>query len=221
MISSHPVRLLIADDHNLIRESLSEVLNRCSSIEVVATARDGGEAAELAYRHKPDVALLDVEMPGMSSFLAAGRILADNPDTKVIFISAYDYDIYISQALDAQARGYLLKDETKENLIEAVQCVVSGRTFFSSHVQSRLVIDGQSRIKLRNRPKTRLETLTNKEKEVLRLVAKGLRLKDVAQKLNVSYKTVDNQKTSVMRKLDIKDRVELTRFAIREGLVDA
>lgn len=214
------ISVLLVDDHALLRETLRERLCREDDLRVVATANDAGEAIKLAAVHHPDVVLMDIDMPGQSCFEAANQIKRSDPAVSIIFLSAFFHDRYIESALAAQASGYITKDEHPDIIIKALRNAAEDVAYFSPKVQDRLVIDA-SGVKLASAGKSRGSLLTQRELEVLRHLARGLPKKEVAQLMHVSVKTVSRHTENLMEKLDIHDRVELARYAIREGLAEA
>jgi len=212
-------RAIFVDDHTLVRESIAEHFAKDADLEVVGQASTGEEAIHQAIDKRPDVVIMDIDMPGLSCFDAAQTILARNPETKIIFLTGHQHDEYIERAIAIGARGYVLKSDGIEVLRKAIRAVVEGRLYYSEAVLSRLVIVGD-RLKLQTPSKTRLATLSKREKELLRLLAQGYSVRDAAAVMNISPKTADNQKVNLMRKLDIHDRVALARYAIREGIVN-
>lgn len=213
------VRILVVDDHGLIRDSLSHSLARESDFRVVGVAEDADDAITKVFETRPDLVLMDIDMPGISCFDAIQIIRSRAPNTKFILVTAYEHDEHLEQALRVKANGFVTKGEGLGPLTEAVRNVAAGRVHFSPEVLSRLVIKGDE-IKLENPPRSRLSMLSPRERELLRVLARGVSLKDAAAILGISYKTADKQKASLMAKLDIHDRVELARYAIREGLVE-
>lgn len=213
------ISVLMVDDHALVRETLANWLKASGDITVVAQVGSADEAVAEAIRHKPDIVLMDVDMPGLLCFDAARTIKARSPNTRVIFLSGFFHDRYIQEALSVEASGYLTKGEPPDVVVRAIRTASAGGAYFSPEVQSRIVIDG-SGAKLADAAKTRVATLTPRELEVLRYIAKGLSKKDIAGIMHLSVKTVDNHSTSLMGKLDIHDRVELALFAVREGLAE-
>lgn len=214
-----PFKLLVVDDHGLVRDSVSAMLAREKDLAVVGVAEDADSAIEQVLKLRPDLVLMDIDMPGISCFDAIRTIRSRMPDVKFILVTAHEHDEYLEQALKAKANGFVVKSEGVAALIEAIRDVMADRIHFSPKVVSRLVVQGDI-IRLDNPPKSRLGTLSPREHELLRVLAKGLSLKEAASVLGISYKTADKQKASLMSKLDIHDRVELARFAIREGLVE-
>lgn len=198
---------------------LTSHLGREMDIEVVASVSNGNEALERSRELEPDIVLLDIDMPGMLSFEAAREILQCSPKTRVIFLSAFFHDRYIEEALSTGASGYLTKNEPPAKVIAAIRDVARGVSYFSPEVQSRLVVDVDG-LSLKNSQSTRASLLTRRESETLRYIARGLAKKEVANLMGLSIRTIDSHVRNIMEKLDIHDRVELTRFAIREGLAE-
>ncbi len=214
-----PVSVIIVDDHALVREMLCDRLNREEGINVVAALEDASQLLEYVDRYAPDVVIVDIDMPGTSCFEAARRLRADYPDTRTIFLSSFFNDAYIDQALAVEAAGYLTKGEPPEIVIQAVRAVNAGQRHFSPEVQSRIVLD-QGGVRLVQQERSRASTLSTRELEILRYVARGLSQKQIAEITHRSDKTIHKHCNNIMAKLDIHDRVELTRFAIREGLAE-
>jgi DNA-binding NarL/FixJ family response regulator len=214
------VKLLIIDDHGLVREALAKRFAADSRFEVIGVAGDAEAGVGCAARARPDVVLTDVDMPGASAFDACLRIGVMAPDVQVIFLSAFSHDRFIEQALQAGALGYVTKRESLETIVEAVYAVARGGTYFSPEVQARIVVDSTG-LRLAHRGKTRSSRLSPREVEVLGHLARGMSKKAIAELMHVSIKTVDTHTLRLMGKLDIHDRVELARFAIREGMTRA
>lgn len=217
--TERPIRLVVVDDHGIVREGISGMLARERDLQVVGIASNGDEAISKTLETRPDVVLMDIDMPGVSCFDAIQIIRSRISDTKFILVTAFENDEYVEQALRVKANGFVIKSQRIQELVEAIRNVNAGRIHFSPEVMNRLVIKG-NQISLDAPPKTRLSTISPRERELLRLLAKGLSLKEAAAVLGISYKTADKQKASLMAKLDIHDRVELARYAIREGIVE-
>lgn len=209
--------ILVADDHAVLREAIAGWLANEESFVVAGTAASAEEAVELVEQHRPDIVLLDIEMPGLSSFDAAERIMKIHPDTRIIFLSGFTNDCYIEEALRIGAMGFLTKTETPARIIAAIKEVAANRACFSADIERRIVFESGSARLASGR--TRASSLTRRELQVLRYVSRGLSKKEIAPLLNVSVKTVEKHTEHLMGKLDIHDRVALTRFAIREGIV--
>jgi DNA-binding NarL/FixJ family response regulator len=214
------IKVLLTDDHSLVREALGERLNREQHLNVVGTACDADEAIILTKAQAPDVVVMDIDMPGLLCFDAAKTILSMDSKTSIIFLSAFFNDRYIEQALAVKARGYITKREPPEVVVAAITEVAQGGVYFSDDVRDRLIVDG-SGISLAGTDKTRASMLTPRELEVLRYIARGMTKKEIASTMHISVKTVENHSGSLMNKLDVHDRVALARYAIREGLAEA
>jgi DNA-binding NarL/FixJ family response regulator len=219
-VNDGPIRILIVDDHALVRDALSECLQKEPDLAVVGTAGTAEEALDRVRQCNPQIILMDIDMPGLICFDAAREITSLQPDVRIVFLSAFLNDWYIEQALRVRARGYLTKHEPPERIAAAIREVSAGGACFSPPVRSRIVVDSEG-AKLGETAKSRTSTLTTREVEVLRYIARGLAKKQIASLLHISVKTVDKHSVNLMTKLDIHDRVELARFAIREGLAEA
>ncbi len=213
------IRVVLADDHTLVRDMLRDRLTG-EGMQIVGMAASGEDAVHIAAAHQPDVVVLDIDMPGMSAFEAARAVQTASPATRVLFLSAFVRDTYIDQALGAEASGYLTKSEPPDAIAEAIRKVHGGATSYSLEVLDRIVIDS-SGARLGSNEQTRFELLTDREREILGYVARGLPQKQIARLAGISVKTVQHHIMHLMDKLEIHDRVDLTRFAIREGLVEA
>ena len=209
--------VLLVDDHELLRETLRERLQREAFITVVGAAGNAEEAIELARSHRPDVIVMDIDMPGLVCFEAARQITAAQPDVRLIFLSAHTHDHYIEQALKVGALGYLTKSEPPEKLVTAISAAMRNESSFSDEIRSRMVIESE-RARLSDKVVSRASTLSERENETLRYIARGLPHKEIADLMHVGPRTVAKHTENLMRKLGIHDRVELARFAIREGL---
>ena len=214
------VKVLVVDDHALVREMVATTLRSDSDEWFVETESNAGDAVKTAVKFKPDVVLMDIDMPGMICFDAAERILSLVPAAKVIFVSAHVQDHYIEQALRIGASGYVTKTSQPGYLLGAIRQVVRGRVSFSPEVRARIVADRDGLKLGQKQARTLTSTLTTREREVLQYVAKGLSKKNIAKTMHLSVKTVESHTGRLMAKLNLHDRVGLTRFAIREGLVE-
>ena len=220
------LRILIADDHELARRGIRAVLDSHADWEVCAEAKDGREAVELAAREKPDVVLLDIGMPNLNGLEAARQILAANPNVAILILTMHDSDNTVREVLRAGARGFLLKSDAGKDLIAAVEALQLQRTFFTTRV-SQMVLDGYLD-RDQNGPSRELEgvsreasndVLTTREREVIQLLAEGKTSKEVAVMLNLSVKTAETHRTNLMRKLGLHSVADLTRYAVRNGIV--
>lgn len=211
---------MLADDHALVRGALSKLLSVEPDIQVLGEAETADGAVELALVHHPAILILDIDMPGRTAFDAARTIRSRSPQTAIIFLSAFTHDRYIEAALAAGASGYLTKGESIESVLNAVRIVARGGTHYSAQIRERIVLDLDGPRLLANAT-TRTDTLTQRELEVLTHLARGLSKKEIADIMSLSVGTVNNHAANLMAKLGIHDRVELARFAIREGLAEA
>lgn len=223
MTTTSSIKVLLVDDHALLRETLADRLGREMDIDVVGTAGSADEAVQRTDELGPDVIIMDIDMPGRLCFDAAHDIQAMHPDVRLIYLSAFFSDRYIQDALEAHAVSYLTKDEPPENVVTAVREAARGLSYFSPSVRSRLTIGKNNRLVLDrdDGPTTKASTLTRRELEMLRYLARGMSKKEIAATIHRSYGTVDKHVEKLMNKLDIHDRVELARYAIREGLAEA
>jgi DNA-binding NarL/FixJ family response regulator len=199
------IRVLVADDHGIVRGGLRLLLDRQVDVEVVAEAQDGVEAVELALRERPDVCVLDVTMPRRTGVQAAREIRAQLPGTVVLMLSMHDDEHYVAEALEAGASGYVLKRQADAVLVQAVRAVRAGERFLPEAVRESL----------------RPEPLTPREQEVLKLIAEAHTNREIGELLHLAEKTVESHRANLLRKLGMRDRVELVRYAIRRGLVEA
>lgn len=217
---TEPIRVVLADDHALVRQALGQLLSQSADIVPVADCQDADQAISASIRHQPNVVVMDIDMPGIAAFDAAQIIRARVPGAKILFLSAFTHDRYIDAALKCGALGYLTKNEPPDRVERAIRTVAAGKTYFSPEVQARLVVDSDGVRLGAASVNSRMNQLTAREVEVLRYIAKGMSKKEIATVMHLSVKTVENHSANIMNALDIHDRVELTRFAIREGLVE-
>ncbi len=216
---SDKITVLLADDHALVRATLADRLVAEPDLEVVGRVGNADEAVSQCIQRQPRIVLMDIDMPGLQCFEAARTILARCPNTRIIYLSAFFSDRYIEEALSVEAAGYVTKSEPPEAVIEAIRMAVTGRVYFSPEVRSRIVFDPRG-ARLSSQQPTRLSTLTPREMQILHYLAKGMSKKEIAKTVNLSVSTVERHSDRLMKKLDIHDRVELARFAIREGLAE-
>lgn len=211
-------RVLIADDHLLVRAGIRALIESIDGVTVVGEANDGREAVELSMKLRPDIVLLDVSMPGLNGLEAATRLKEQSPSTRVIILSMHANDAYVRSALKAGAAGYLLKSATAGELQAALQTVARGETYLSPLVSKQVVkgfVDGTAH------DASPLDALTTRQREILQLIAEGKSTKEVAFTLSISAKTVETHRQQIMERLQIHDVPGLVRFAIRTGLISA
>jgi DNA-binding NarL/FixJ family response regulator len=211
-----PIRVVLADDHVLIRAGLRALLHSLPNIEVIGEASDGHEAIDVIAQHQPDVVIMDIGMPGLNGVDSARRIVKQAPGTRVIILSMHANEEYVGRALEAGAMGYLLKGAEPAELELVLKAVMRGETYLSPSISKHLVQDYLSHRKEKTQP---LPDLTARQREVLQLIAEGCSTKDIANKLKLSIKTIDTHRTELMHRLDIHEVAGLVRYAIRTGLV--
>ncbi len=215
------LQILIADDHEVARRGIRALLESHPGWEVCGEARDGREAVEFAASLNPDVILLDIGMPNLNGLEAARQILATSPEVAILILTMHDSDNVIREVLRAGARGFLLKSDAGRDLLNAVEALQTQRTFFTQRV-SQMVLDGfLNRDKVDDTDTLDLagEALTAREREVIQLLAEGKTSKEVAVVLNLSVKTAETHRTNLMRKLGLHSVADLTRYAVRNGIV--
>ena len=212
------IRILLADDHTLFRQGIKTLINVEMDLEVVGEAANGGEAIDKAAELRPDMVLMDLGMPGFSSFEATRQIRKNRPETKVLFLTMYDDEDYLVEGMESGGSGYVLKDSPAPQLLAAIRDVHRGGSFLSPRMLSQLVDDFRSRIKSATRL-PRFATLTAREKQVLKMLAEGSSVKEIACDLNLSVKTVEAHKFNLMRKLDIHNKAQLVQYAIQKKII--
>jgi DNA-binding NarL/FixJ family response regulator len=206
-------RLLIADDHAMVRRGLRLILDAEPDLEVVAEAGDGAEAVEAALSEQIDLAVLDVAMPRLTGLQAAHQLAQRRPDIRLVMLTMHDSDAYLFEALRAGATGFVLKSAVDRDLVEACRAVLRGESWVHPGGVSALIRSHRGRAGLG-------EPLTARETEIVKLIAEGSTTKEIAEMLVISPKTVERHRTNILEKLQLRDRVDLTRWAIRHGLVE-
>lgn len=217
-IMSQKVRIVIAEDHTILREGLRSLLSSNPSFEIVGEAEDGREAIKCVEKFKPDLILTDLSMPRMNGMEAIKEIKRESPTTKVLVLTVHRAEEYILATFRAGADGYLLKDSTHAELVMAVKKVLSGKHYISPEISEKVIegyLDGRRTLKT----KSSWETLTQREREILKLIAEGYKSKGIADDLCISVKTVEKHRANLMEKLDLHSIQALTTFAIERGLV--
>lgn len=212
------IRVLLADDHTLLRQGMKRLLEAEEDMEIVGEAGEGLEAIHKAEQFRPDVAVLDYAMPGLTGPQAAVRIKQIEPKTKIIVLTMHDDEEYVEEALGAGASGYILKDAAANELIAAIRAVYRGETYLSPRV-SKKIVSGYLQRTGRPEPKLPYEQLTVREREILRLLAEGHSAKEVSRLLNIQPKTVDAHRSNLMKKLGLHSRTDLIKYAIRRKII--
>lgn len=212
------LRILLADDHVVMRTGLRALLERQPNLEVVGEGENGREAIELVASLKPDVVVMDVGMPVLNGIEATKAIVTQHPTTAVVILSMYVDESYIMRALNAGARGYLLKDSAPADLIGAIQAVSQNKSFFSPKV-SRILAEDYVRVLKQKGAVDSYDLLTSREREILQLIAEGKANKEVAAALNISPYTVETHRSHILEKLNLHNPAELILYAVRKGLI--
>lgn len=210
------IRILLAEDHTLVRAGIRSLLDRIGGMQVVAEASDGQEAVRLARKHKPQLVVMDIAMAGLNGLEATRRIRSETPDARILILSMHANEQYVHQALQAGASGYLLKDAATEELELAINAALKGQTYLSPRISRRLVDDY-----LKQGEGNPADQLTPRQREILQLIAEGQSTRAIAERLHVSVKTVETHRAQLMDRLDIHDVPGLVRFAIRTGVISA
>jgi DNA-binding NarL/FixJ family response regulator len=210
--------IIVADDHQLMRQGLKELLENRTEFEVVGEAANGRQAVNLARELKPDIVILDIAMPELNGIDSARQIIADSPNIKVLALSRHSERRFVAEMLAAGASGYILKDSAIEELVEALNIVCAGKTYLSPEIVDIVVDDYVDR--LTKSRESKLARLTPREREILQLIAEGKSTKQIADALFVSVKTVATHRHQIMEKLNVRNIADLTKFAIREGLTN-
>lgn len=206
------IRVVIADDHHLIRQGLRRLLSKERDIQVVAEAANGRDAIDIVRRERPDVVVMDVEMPVINGIEATNRICQTYSETQIVMLSIYSDRTLVKKALESGARGYIIKQSVSEELVEAIRTVYRGMTYWSGAVEHLEVNAGKL-------SPVALPTLTSREHEILRLIASGQTNRQIAKTLSISVKTVENHRVNLMAKLDAHSLPELIRSAIKQDLI--
>jgi len=210
------IRIILADDHKITRQGLRSLIDENDDMEVIAEAENGRDAVDLARQLKPDVVIMDVSMPDLNGVEATRQIVQDNPQMKIIALSMHSDTLFVSEMLKSGASGYLLKDCAFEELEQAIRTVTESKAYLSPSISGIIVEDYLHRLSKADLSTS--EVLTDREREVLQLIAEGQSTKQIALKLHISAKTVETHRRQIMNKLDMHTVAELTKYAIRKGL---
>ncbi|MEW2407703.1 response regulator transcription factor [Streptomyces griseoviridis] len=213
-----PARILLADDHALVRRGVRLILDTEPDLTVVAEADDGADAVAQAHAHRPDLAILDIAMPRLTGLQAARELSRTRPDLPILMLTMYDNDQFFFQALAAGAAGYVLKSVADRDLIAACRATLRGEPFLYPGAVDALIRDYLSRV--RGGDSIAARTITDREEEILKLVAEGHSSVEIAELLVISHRTVERHRANLLQKLGLKDRLELTRYAVRVGLIE-
>jgi DNA-binding NarL/FixJ family response regulator len=214
MNANRTIRVLLADDHAVVRQGFRLILSAQQGIEVVCEAGNGREAVEMAVNHKPDVAVIDVSMPELNGIEATRRILEACPHTRVLALSMHKDSVYVREILRAGARGYILKDAIDTEFVQAIRAIARGEGYLSPAVSGAVLDDYRKNVS------DPVDMLTTREREVLQMIAEGKTNKEIANLLNLSVYTVDAHRGRIMEKLNMHSVTDLVRFAVRKGIID-
>jgi two-component system, NarL family, response regulator NreC len=214
----HQIRILLADDHTIVRDGLRSLLEKQPDMTVSGEAADGREAVNFAEENSPDVVVMDIAMPNMNGIEATRRIVATRPATGVVILSMHQDESYVLRSLKAGARGYLLKDSLRSDVVEAIRLVAQGRSFLTRKV-SRLMQEDYIRQMERRGVEDSYDLLTDREREILQLIAEGRTNKEVANVLNIGLTTVETHRTHILQKLGLHSVPELILYAVRKGII--
>jgi len=212
------IRILLADDHSLVRKGLRLLVEAQEGMQVVGEASDGREAVKLAGELAPDIAILDIAMPNLNGIEATAQLTKSDSPVKAIILSMHSDESYVVRALDAGARGYLLKDSAEDDLVQAIRTVAQGRPYFSPAISATLLEDYVRTLRQRGLTDS-YELLTDREKEVLQLLAEGKSNKEVAALLNLSPYTIETHRTNMMQKLNLHNTAEIVLYAVRKKII--
>lgn len=212
------IRILIADDHGIVRTGLKLLLDRLPEMEVAGEAADGREAVRLAAVLRPDIVIMDIAMPLLNGLQAAEQVIHENPRTGVIFLSMHTDESYIVKALDAGARGYLLKDNADEDMERAIRAVAAGKPYFSPAI-AQAMLEDDVRLMRKRGVQDSYDLLTEREREILQLLGEGKSNKEAAGVLNLSPYTVETHRTNLMQKLGLHNTAEIVLYAVRKGII--
>jgi DNA-binding NarL/FixJ family response regulator len=212
------IRVVVADDHTIIRSGLRMLLERETGFEVVGEASDGRQAVELAESLKPDVIMLDIGMPNLNGIEATRQIVQKLPRTRVVVLSMHSDESYVLKALKSGARGYLLKDSAESDILNAIRAVSEGKAYFSPEISKMLVDDYMRQMQQRG-VEDSYELLTAREREILQLLAEGKSNKDISSALNLSPYTVETHRGNILQKLNLHSLPELILYAVRKGVI--
>lgn len=213
-----PIRIVLCDDHQIIREGLRSLLEKQPDMNVVGEALNGLEAIKLVADKKPDIVILDIAMPEMNGIAAARRIFADHPKIKILALSMHSDHHFVTEMLEAGASGYMMKDSAFGELTTAIRTIISGGLFISPHIAVDVLNEFSRRATPSRLSKHHIIQLSQREKEILQLISEGHSTKEIASKINVSIKTVETHRQHIMQKVGIHNVAALTKYAVREGI---
>jgi len=213
------IRILLTDDHTMFRQALKGLLAAEPDFDIVAEAANAADAIARSAECRPDLVLMDIGMAGLSGFEATRQIRRLRPESKVVFLTMYDDEEYLAECMEAGGSGYVLKDSPADQLVGAIRDVYHGGSYLSPRILAHLVDDFRSQVRTDQQRRSRLAALTKREREVFKLLAEGNSVKDIANTLNLSVKTVEAHKFNLMRKLDLHNKAQLVQYAIQKKVI--
>jgi len=213
-----PIRIVLCDDHQIIREGLRSLLEKQPDMNVVGEAFNGLGAIKLVAEKKPDIVIMDIAMPEMNGIATAHRIFLDHPKVKILALSMHSDHHFVTEMLEAGASGYMLKDSAFGELTSAIRTIISGGLFISPHIAGNVLEEFARRAKPGRTPVRRVVQLSQREKEILQFISEGYSTKEIAAKINVSIKTVETHRQHIMQKIGAHNVAALTKYAVREGI---
>jgi DNA-binding NarL/FixJ family response regulator len=213
------IKVLLADDHNIVRNGIMSLLETSPEIEIVGEARDGAEALSKVKELCPDVLMIDIAMPVMNGIEAAQEVTKHYKQTKSLMLSMHNNEDYILKSIEAGASGYLLKDTTRDEILQALRTVASGEKYFSPSVSNIIVASYLQKVKDSDKSRVQKAKLSKKEKAIAKFIVEGASSREIAQKLNLSIRTIDNHRANMMKRLQVKNAVELVKKVMEEKLV--
>jgi DNA-binding NarL/FixJ family response regulator len=214
-----PIKVLLVDDHTIFRQGLKRLLDEEPRFKVIAEATDGRDALDMVKEHRPNVVLMDLTMPGLSGLEATRRVRKAYPDCSILILSVHGDEEYVARAFESGACGYILKDVRASDLFAAIEAAAEGRRYLSPVISDLIVNEYLKLRKDRSESESPFQVLTEREREILRLLTEGKSSKGIATELNVSPKTIETHRANIMRKLDIHNIADLVRYAISRGIV--
>ena len=220
-IMNEKIRILLVDDHNIVREGLKLIIEAAEDMEVIGEAENGREAVEMATRLRPNVVILDIIMPMLNGVETTRQLLKTVPEARILVLSSYSEDAHVDQLIEAGASGYLVKQSAAGDLLTAVRQVHEGGAFLSPSICKRVMDECRQALRHKSTAQSKVPRLTSREVEVLQLVAEGYANKQIADLLGLSIKTVEKHRQELMNKLGIHDTASLTRYAVAQGIVAA
>lgn len=220
MMKESPIKIILTDDHQVVRDGLKAMLSGVQDIQIIAQAASGEELFEILLKNKADVLILDIELPDISGLEICSRVAVSYPDLKILILSMYTGEDFIFKALAEGARGYLPKNTTRDELVQAIRSIAKGKEYYSPLISDIMLKSYIKKAKSKNSVDKDLDELSKRELEVLKMLAEGVPNYEIADKLFISIRTVESHKSHIMQKLELHTTAELVKFAIRKKLIE-